>query len=170
MFRVIHPNRWFIWTLVLLIVASFMLLFLIQSYLLELEREILESNSVSISSSKTYRSLSLGLLVKYPRSWQVEVSQFEPSFSLQNPDDFNENIVFQIGDLKLESVIRDSINIDSEKDIVIDQRPGKWIFGADKRDSATSNLVLLRKADKLYYIGGQARAFEKIIQSVKFLP
>lgn len=170
MFRVIHPNRWFIWTLAFLLGASLILMFFIQSYLLELERGVLEQQTRVVPGWKTYRSQSLGLEVRYPFSWQIEIDPLEAhSFSLLNPGNFGENITFAKTDPKYEPVIKNTLKISSEQRIFIDLSPGTWISGSDLRDKATSNVILIKHSGFLYYIAGQAKQFEKIIKSIKFL-
>lgn len=169
MLRVIHPNRWFIWTLVFLLAASLVLMFWLQSYLLFVERGVFEEQNHLRSGWRTYRSQSLGLLVRYEAAWQVEVDPLEAkTFTLQNPADFGENITFSKTDPKYEPLIRDSLEIALEDQILIDGVPAVWIKGSDLRDKATSNVILINREGELYYIAGQARQFERIIKGIKF--
>src|SRR3989344_3046875 len=109
MFRVIHPNRWFIWTLILLLIANFILLFFIEKALLEFEQDALETSISYTGNWKTYRSDILGFSVTYPPSWQIEIDPLEEAaLMLQNPDNFGENISISVTTPDLESVIRDS--------------------------------------------------------------
>lgn len=170
MLRVIHPNRWFIWALVFLLIASFALMFVIKSYLLELEQEVIEQQTLSLPISKTYSSPALGISVRYPFSWQIEVDPLEARvFTLQNPNDFGENITFAVTDPKYESLIRSNLKIAKEEKIMIADVSGTWLEGADINDSATSDVVLFEHSGSLYYIGGQAKNFEGIVKSIRFL-
>ena len=72
-------------------------------------------------------------------------------------------------DLDLESVIRDSVGPYSEMVVEIDGSQGSWLQKTESSDKALSNVVLIRKSGKLYYIAGSARAFEKIIKGIKFI-
>ena len=170
MFRVIHPNRWFIWTLVFLLVSSLALMFVIKSYLLELEQEVIEQQTLSLPISKTYSSQALGISVRYPFSWQIEVDPQEAHiFTLQNPQNFGENVTFSMTDPKYESIIRSNLKIAKEEKIMIADVSGTWLEGADINDSATSDVVLFERRGSLYYIGGQAKNFEGIVKSIRFI-
>ncbi|MDP3741249.1 MAG: hypothetical protein Q8R08_02885 [bacterium] len=169
MFRVIHPNRWFIWTLVFLLAASFLVMFWIQSYLLEIEREAYEGQNL-IRGWKTYSSSELGISVRYPEAWQVEIDRELPHyFALVNPNDFNENISFNVTKPELENVIRSSLKIAAEERVTIDNLEGRFLKGLDSLDIATSNIILIKKGDKLYQIAGDSKNFEKIAKSVRFI-
>lgn len=170
MFRVLHPNRWFIWTLVSLLAGSLILMFLIQSYLLFVEQGVFEEQNYLRSSFRTYRSQSLGVAVRYPASWQIEIDPLEANtFTLLNPADFGENITFSKTDPKYESLIRNSLKIASEKNVIVDGIAGVWLLGLDPKDQATSNVILIKHGGWLYYIAGQAKQFERIIKSIKFV-
>ncbi len=171
MFRVIHPNRYFIWTLVFLLAARLVLMFWIQSYLLEVDRGVFEQQNYLRSSFRTYRSQNLGLSVRYPAAWQIEIDPLEAdTFALLNPADFGENIAFSRTDPKYEHLIRNSLKIASEKNVTVDGISGTWLLGSDSKDQATSNVILIKRGPDLYYIAGQASQFERIIKSIKFLP
>lgn len=178
-FKIIHPNRWFIWTLVFLLAAALFLMFAIQMSLLEIQERLGETFApASLSTAdpsyfgwKYLRSDALGISVKYPPSWQVEIEpQGKGTLSLQNPDNYNENISLARTLLKLEPVIRASLKTASEKDILVDGLPGKWLAGADKRDRVLSQIILVHRGGGLYYFAGSGRALEKVIKGIRFLP
>lgn len=195
MFHVIHSNRYFIphlsrvlrrpvvktefntplkgagfiWTLVFLFASSLVLMFWIQSYLLEVEKSVFEDQAYLRSGWTTYRSQDLQIAVRYPKSWQIEIDpQDGHTFSLQNPGDFGENISFSRTDPKYESIIRSSLDTISEKSVLIDGNSAQWLTG-NPDDQATSNVILVNHDSNLYYFAGSAKNFEKIIKSVKFL-
>lgn len=178
MFRVIHPNRWFFWTVSLLFIIGLGLLAYIEQSIQELSERstaLTQPASESVSDPsyfgwKVYRSTALGFAVKYPPSWQIEVDPLDSStINLENPKNFNENIAVSRVSPKLEKLIRDSLAIASETDIVLDSYPGVWIKSRDTSDKATSNVILVKKDGRLYSIAGSARAFEKIIAGFRFL-
>ncbi len=169
MFRVLHPNRWFLWAIAILLAAGLGLL----AAITETSREIDEQSVTppAFSTWKTFRSESLGLKVSYPSSWQIEMEKEIPEMvTLENPKNFNENLVMVVTEPKFEETIRSALNIVREQEIVIDGYPGSWLKGEDLKDYATHNVVLLQKDGRLYYFAGYARSFEKIVGGIKFLP
>ncbi len=178
MFRIIHPNRWFFWTISLtLIIGLWLLLFIYQAGL-DIQKQAdstlwvssEDSSDHTYSGWKIFRSPVLGISIKYPPSWQIEIDPLEPtSVSLENPKKFAENVSISVRDQKLEKVIRDSLKVSESREIVVGGQPGVWLKGGDTRDQATSNVVLVKKGNKLFYIAGQAVAFEKIISGIRFL-
>lgn len=178
MFRIIHPNRWFFWTISILIIAGIGLLFYIHLAVRELEEANLEltkpaSENLSDPSYlgwKSFRSEVLGVSIKYPPHWQIEIDPEEANtVYLENPKNFNENVSISVVKPSLEKIIRQSLKIAEERAISVDLEKGVLIRGLDDKDRATSSVVLVKKGSKLYYIAGSAAAFEKIVAGIKFL-
>ena len=171
MFRVIHKNRWFFWTIALLLIAGLTLVFLIfqeSAYYEELAREFAQYN---INNWRTYRSETLGISVRYPSSWQIEIDPGDTkTVYFENSKDFSENISMSVRDLGLERVIRNSLKVASEEEVMVGGIRGTWIKGRDSNDGATSNVILVRRGERLYYIAGQAKIFEKIVKGIRFTP
>ena len=77
MFRIIHPNRWFIWTIALIVMIFIVVWGAIQRYAIEQETEITGQNSLlgretsklDTTGWKTYRNEKYGFEVKYPNDW-----------------------------------------------------------------------------------------------------
>ena len=170
MFRVIHKNRWFFWTIAILLIAGLALVFSIfqdSEYYEEFAREFAQYTT---QNWHTYRSPVLGISVRYPAAWQIEIDPTDAkTVYFENSKDFSENISVSVREPALAKVIRDSLKIESEEEVEIDGVPGVWIRGKDVKDRATSNVVLVRRAGKLYYIAGQARSFERIVKGIRFL-
>ncbi|MDZ4243906.1 MAG: hypothetical protein U1C57_02270 [Candidatus Doudnabacteria bacterium] len=170
MFRIIHHNRWFFWTIAVLLFAGLgLVLFIFKDaqYYEEFAREFAQ---YSVNNWRTYRSSALGIAVRYPSSWQIEIDQDDSmTVYFENSKDFSENISVSVKELGLESVIRNSLKISSEEEIFVGGIRGMWIKGSNPRDPATSNVILVRRGDMLYYIAGQAKAFEKIVDRIRFV-
>ena len=169
MFRIIHPNRWFFWTIAIIIAMALGLLLYIQKSADEFTRYGDELSS-NLATWRVFRSEPLGLSVKYPQHWQIEIDPTDAkSVFLENSQNFSENISISVRKPSLEQAIRSALKIASESEITIDGLPAQWIKSGQQRDPATSNVVLLRKGSDLYYIAGAANLFEKIITSIRFI-
>lgn len=170
MFRVIHPNRWFFWTIVILVLAGAGLLFFINQGNLGIDQQSAELVAESVPTWKIYRSAALGFSVRYPAAWQIDVDpQADNGITLENPQNFDENIaIFKI-EPQFEKVIRASLKVDREEPVTVDGHPGTWIYGQNTKDVATSNVIFVPVDGSLYYFAGQARNFSTILKSVKFL-
>ena len=168
MFRVVHPNRWFFWTIALVLIVGSTLVFYIYKSGEEWQRQM--DGVFEPPAWRTYTSPALGLSVRYPAGWQVEIDRLDANtVSLENSKDFSENIAITLADPENETLIRESLTIDSEKEIVIDGKKGAWVRSADARDKAAANAILIEHRGVLYFIAGSARQFEKIVKSIKFL-
>jgi len=74
MFRIIHPNRWLIWTIALIVMIFIIVWGAIQRYAIEQETEITGQNSLlgretsklDTTGWKTYRNERYGFEFKYP--------------------------------------------------------------------------------------------------------
>lgn len=169
MFRVIHPNRWFFWATALLAIAGLAIIFFIQQANQEFEEQATLSLA-PVTSWKTYRSPALGISVRYPPSWQIEIDPLEPStVYFENPKNFNDNISLSVVEPAFEQVIRQGLEIASEEGVTVGGETGVWLEGKNARDHATRNVVLVRANGKLYYIAGSTKVFAKIISEIKFL-
>jgi hypothetical protein len=170
MFYVIHPNRWFIWTLVLLIAASLALMWFIGQTIGELEQHTQDLVAQVQEPWRTYTSEDLQLSVKYPSAWQIEVDPLDRfSVTLENSQNFSENITISVRDLDLEPVIRQVLDIANEEEFYVDGVPGVLLTGANERDTVTNQVVLVNHDSQLYYVAGSARFFREIVESIKFL-
>ena len=166
MFRIIHPNRWFFWAIAVSLGTGLFLIWNIQ----ESNNEFYAQTSVLETNVwRTWRSEILGISVRYPAGWQVDIDREDThNVYLENSQNFHENISIAIRAQSLEATIRQSLGSSSETGIVIDGEPGRWLKGDDKGDQATSNVILVRHNSQLYYIAGSARVFNKIVKSMKF--
>ena len=177
MFRVIHPNRWFFWTIAALIVAGLLTMFYLQKTILELNQHSAGIESVGpqwvdpkYPGWHILRPEGFDLSIRYPSGWQVELDRFDANtFSLENSENFEENVTITVTDPKNEKLIRQSMRIESEEEVVIDRQKGTWLHGADTRDQATANVVLIRGDNRFYSITGSAAQFEKIVGSIRFI-
>lgn len=144
---------------------------------MEIERGIFDDQNYLRSSTRTYRSQSLGLSVRYPASWEIELDPLEANtFTLLNPSDFGENISFSKTEAKYEAIIRETLNVASQEPIKIDDTVGVWVKSSSAGDPALGNVIFISRGEfvpghgaPLYYIAGQAKQFERIIKSIKFL-
>lgn len=176
MLRVIHPNRWLFWTIAALIIAGFAVMVLVQQALLEIDEHVAQiSNSgprwidPDYPGWHSFRPEGFGIAIKYPAGWQVEIDRFDANtLTLENSKDFDENITITVADPKTEKLIRQSLKIESEEDILIDGEKGARLRGEDAQDKATANVVLVKHNGKLYFLAGAAEQFERILASVKF--
>ncbi|MBI4050232.1 MAG: hypothetical protein HY398_02165 [Candidatus Doudnabacteria bacterium] len=169
MFRVIHPNRWFFYVIAFLAATALVLEIFILKTVSDLERT---SDELAHSEVfwKTFRSQDLGFSLRYPPGWQIELDRLEPrSVTLENPQNFGENISISMTTPKYEAIIRSSLKVFSEEKATVGGLPAAWLKG-DPRDRATNNVILIHKDAELYYIAGSSPVFDKIIESFKFLP
>lgn len=169
MFRVIHPNRWFFWTIAFLVIVGSGLTFLIKKEGEDFVREMTELGVVGSATWRTYHSPAGDFILRYPQTWQVEIDRFDShTVTLENPQNFSENITVAVTKPINEKLIRESLVTNGEKKVVIDGQPGAWLYGSDKSDKVTANAILVAKAGKLYFISGSARQFERIAWSFRF--
>lgn len=170
MFRVIHPNRWFFWTIALLIGTALALLAFVYKTTQEFEDQ---AANLAWSGQnrywKTYTSDEMKFSIQYPHAWQIELDREAlNTVSFQNPRNYDENVSVSAVDPKYEKIIRDSLSIASESDIQIDGIAGKRLESKNPKDTAVSSVILIVHNGKLYEIAGQAKGFDRIINSLKF--
>ena len=105
MFKIIHPNRWLIWTVALIVMIFIVVWGAIERYAIEQETEITGQNSLlgretsklDTTGWKTYRNEQYGFEFKYPPELVVdrhERAQSYTFFSISRPSKFGERGVF----------------------------------------------------------------------------
>jgi len=168
MAKIIYPNRWFLWTVTFLIAVGILLILSIRKAALDFEQQAVLNYEAA--AWKTLASNALGISVRYPPGWQIEIDQQDGrSVYLENSNDYSENISISVREPQLEPVIRAALRIATEKSVTIDGQKGRWLVGRDYADPATTNVILLAYKDRLYYIAGTAKTFERIVTGIKFI-
>ena len=121
MFRTIHPNRWLIWTIALIVMIFIVVWGAIQRYAIEQEIEIAGQNSLlgretsklDTTGWKTYRGENFGLVnsvglelpgleLRYPPEWKVHTDGVYGNNHLQDvvlTYKENDKICFQTGEM-----------------------------------------------------------------------
>ncbi len=167
MFRIIHPNRWFFWTIAIAIGLALFLLWAIMKTEIELYSQ---TNVSQLNTWRNWSSETLGISVRYPAGWQIEIDPDDAhTVFLENPENYNENVSIAVRQPQLEAAIRLSLKGGTETKVSIGGTEGRLLKGADTGDQATNSVVLVRRSNKLYYIAGSARVFEQIVNSIKFI-
>ena len=167
MFRVIHPNRWFFWTVALLLGVGLFVIWSVQKAGLRFYDQPIATDT---KVWRTWNSDPLGISVRYPAGWQIEIDLEDAhNVYLENSQNYHENISIAVRDPGLEAAIRLSLNISSEELVTVGGEPGRWLKGENEDDQVTSNVILVNHKDQLYYIAGSGRSFENIISGIKFV-
>lgn len=163
MFKVIHPNRWFFWTIAFLVACGLFLLSAIHQTSLELDELTAELAFPASSGWKVFHSAEMGFEIRYPATWQVESDRLDATLTFHNPKNFSENLSLAVTEPKYQKMIRDSLVIKSEREVLIDGYKGTLI------DEKTTSVVLIIANQKLYYLAGETSLFEKILKSIRFV-
>lgn len=167
--KVIHPNRWFFWTIAILFAAALGLLIVIQQFEGELDYSDCCTASVQ-NNERTYKSETLGFSVNYPRQWQIEIDREEPhTVYLEDPNNYAHNITISVVSPRLESVIRSSLKAAQEISLEVGGIKAKKLINGNLKDQAAANVILLSYGKRLYYIAGPQQELDKIISSFKIL-
>lgn len=161
--RVIHPNRYFIWALIYIILTGIGLVVFIYVSSVNLQSDSAFSD---IKSKRTYIDKKLGFSVKYPGAWVLD---HDPSGNIvfENPKDNSETITVTVGSLDLERVIRHSVDVRQETDF---QMPGYHVAiikAGSAKDGSLFDLAIITTDEKLYYISGHSLEFIGFVNNFK---
>ncbi|OGE82565.1 MAG: hypothetical protein A2846_00355 [Candidatus Doudnabacteria bacterium RIFCSPHIGHO2_01_FULL_49_9] len=167
MFRVIHHNRWFFWTIAIAIAIALFVMWSIQQAEIQF---IDDTVALDQPNWRTWKSSDFGMQIRYPAGWQVEIDQDDPhSVYFENPKNFSENVSSSVREPGLEAAIRLSLDDFTEESFVIDGEVGRWLTGQSAADKVRHNVILVQHDGRLYYIAGSARVFKQIVRSIKFI-
>src|SRR3989344_6333735 len=91
MLHVIHPNRWLIWTIAIILMVFIVLMGAIQYFMVEQEQNFPTWHPITKSASKlavdrvnlkTYQNVTLGYTLRFPSDWQV--LSYSNGFAIKN--------------------------------------------------------------------------------------
>src|SRR3989344_138573 len=100
MARTIYPNRAFLWTVTFLIAVGVLLILSIRKTVLDFDLQA--TLNYEAATWKTFASNALGISVRYPPGWQIEVDpQDGRSVYLENSNDYSENISISVREPQL---------------------------------------------------------------------
>lgn len=161
--RVLHPNRYFIYAIVLLLVSTGLLLSFIYISTLRFNTD---SEFSSLKTKKIYTDKQSGYTVRYPNSWQIERDQ-SGNVVFENPDNEQESLTVTPASLEMEGVIRHSINIRSEKDLAKDDTKIALIKAGTANNDQDLDVAIIKNDQKLFYVSGHSSALEIFARNFK---
>jgi hypothetical protein len=161
--KVIHPNRYFIWTLVLVVLIGVSLVAFINWSSLNIQNESFFSE---LQTKKIYTNNKEGYVVRYPAGWQIELDQSGNTI-FENPNDPKESLTVTTAALSMEGVIRHSINIKSERNIAKDNMKIALIKAGSEKDNSDLDVAIIKTSSKLYYISGHSSWLESFARNFK---
>jgi|GEM_PF-3474100 len=161
--RVLHPNRHFIWAIVLIVLSGTALCayILISSY-----KDDYGSVSAPLTQRHVFVDQGDGYSAFYPQDWQLEKDR-AGSIIFENPSDPGENITVAVTFLKYEKVIRNSLNILNESDFSRGNTQYAVITTGTKGGVADIDVALVKTATRLYYISGHSDFFREFVGGFK---
>ncbi len=163
--RVIHPNRYFIWALVIVIFGGIFLTLHIMTQAYNIQSQ---SAFPELSSGKVYVNQKEGYSLKYPNGWQIDPSSSAGTTVFIDPTDVTESVTVVATDLNSESIIRRSLKITEEtKPFTKDGMTIVVMEGT--RDGEAMEAAIIKTSRRLYYISGNADAFSTFVSSFKAL-
>ena len=100
MFRIIHPNRWFIWTIALIVMIFIVVWGAVERYAIEQETETAGQNSLlgretsklDTTGWKTYRNEEYGFEFKYPVDWSEDTTNTEILLDIYKTSSYTRNL------------------------------------------------------------------------------
>jgi hypothetical protein len=162
--RVLHPNRYFIWALIIVIFGGILLTLHIVTVGYQTETEAVFPE---LKTRKIYSNAKEGFQLRYPQDWQID--QGGEAITFINPDDLTESISVESYSLGSETIIRRAINIAEEtKPVVRGDMTITLLRGTTAKNTEIEAAIIKTKT-KLYYISGHADSFEGIVSSFRAL-
>lgn len=161
--RMLHPNRHFIWALVLLVLSGAVLAAYIYIAAVQTDSEAIFPNLVS---RKVFIDNAAKYAVKYPASWQLEKDQ-QGNIVFEDPALATENITIAQADPKFEKIIRASLRIRNEYDYAAKGYDYNVITAVNNNQGLDINVALVKGAGKMYYISGHSRNFMIFVRNFR---
>ena len=160
--RVIHPNRYFIWALNLIIFGG---IFLTLHIMTETYATESESAFPELQTKKTYRNERENYTVRYPKGWYIETDGNSVIFS--DASDSSESITVEATTLGSENIIRRSLRITEE--VPAYTRDGMTIslISGTTGQNEETQAAIIKTSKRLYYLYGNSDAFDSFVGNFK---
>lgn len=153
--RVIHPNRYFIWALVVIIFGGLFLTMniVLQGYQIGQEAEFSE-----LVTGKVYVNQKEGYSLKYPKGWSIDPSSSSGTVVFVDPTDATESVTVLATDLNSENIIRKSLRITNESKPYVNNGMTVVVMQGTRGEEEIE-AAILKTSKRLYYISGNADSF-----------
>lgn len=161
--QILHPNRYFIWTIIFLVVFGPALIAYIHITTIELSNQSVFSDH---NSKRTYTDRQMGFTVKYPGNWILERDS-GGNVIFENPENTEEAIIVASASLDMEGIIRHSIEVEQETDVEHDGYEVSIIKATSIKDGTNLDVALVKTSKKLFYISGHSPSFVSFVNNFK---
>ncbi len=164
--KVIHPNRYFIWAVVLIILAGSALAAYIYISNYSFDREFIFNQTIV---KRTYSDAANGFLFRYPAAWVLERDN-SGDMVFENPENSAESITLAVRTISEEQQIRSTFRVISEEDSARPDGSRFAIISARPLSGgAVFKVAIIKVNGKLFYFYGQSAQFEQIINSFQLI-
>jgi len=165
--KVLHPNRYFIWAIIVIVLGLGSLIAFINISSINDSSAQLYSDLVP---HNTYSNQQLGFGVSYPNGWVIDSGSQDTSvISFDNPNDPNESISISSSTLASVAKFKKSSKVDSATS---SERNGMQItiYEISSPEGAQPlKIAVIESTQKAYYISGQSASFMNFVNSFKTL-
>ncbi len=164
--RVLHPNRYFIWTLIIALTGGILLTAFIYLNILDIADQSIFSE---LKTRKVYIDKKDGYSLRYPNNWQIDRDQ-AGNVIFENPEKLEESLSVTAAELSMESIIRKSLNIRSQKDFAKNDLKISLIKAGNEQDQESLDVAIIKNETKLFYISGHSPFIESFVRNFKIQP
>jgi len=142
---------------------------ILERQFLHIREQPSEQKSQPVSAFESYENGRFSYRLQYPSSWVLEAAQQDSdTVTFSNPNDFSEEITVSVVDAKMESVIKKSLQLRGESQVVLGGVPAIAGFRQEQSDSRPFQAVYAVNGKFLYYLMGRSDRFTEFIGSFQF--
>ena len=126
----------------------------------------LNINQVSL---ETYNNNDYNFQVQYPADWKIDETLVGEGDSEIFSVGIGESSSLSVMSDSMEGIVRNSISINSEKEITLNGLKATRLEGGDLKDGSETSMVLVKKEGRLYVLKGYGQEFEQVVDSFSLL-
>ena len=163
--KVLHPNRYFIWAIVVIVLGLGSLTAYI--YISGVNDSSSQMFAV-LTQRNSYSNASLGFSVNYPNGWVIDAgSQTSTVVSFDNPNNPNEAISISSASLASVAQFKKTSKIESVNNFKRDSLQIAVYEISSPEGAKPLRVSIIQSAKKAYYISGDSASFMTFVNTFK---
>lgn len=129
------------------------------------------ANITTAPTLSDYRDTPTGFDIRYPSDWKkTEDTSGEGENAIRNITftGANDAVTITVVAASFEGIIRESLSVEKETDITLNDVPAKRLEAGSARDGSPKTVILVKRGTTLISFNGHGPAFEQLLTTFRW--